>query len=199
MAKLVLQDGDGAGQEFALVEGLNRIGRTPGNEIRIDDVTVSTTHCELWLMKERLLLRDLDSTNGTFVDGRAISEAEVQQGDVLSVGRVLLLVADAPGRVAIPKPPSPPPPPPRFTPEGEPCCVNHPLLPALFRCAKCGEQFCRDCVRFLARRGGTPHSYCPVCGGECVSVLPPGGAVRRPASKRAGWLAKLTQTLRIRR
>jgi len=204
MAKLVRNVGTradaGIPGEFPLVEGLNRVGRAPGNEIVLDDATVSTLHCELWLMRERLLLRDLDSTNGTFVGGRAVSEVELQSGDTFSVGKVDLVVAELPGRVAIPAPPPPPPPPPRFTPEGDPCCVNHVTLPARFRCPKCGEQYCEDCVRVLGRRGAAKHAFCPQCSVDCVAVLPSRVAGRTAGPGRGrSWLAKLTQTLKIRR
>jgi pSer/pThr/pTyr-binding forkhead associated (FHA) protein len=197
MAFLVPKTGAQRGQEFPLAEGLNRVGRAPGNELRLDDPSISACHCELWLMKERLLVRDLASTNGTFVNGRPVSEAEISDSDTLSLGNVDFAIHGAPSKVAIPKPPAPLPPPPRFTPDGLPCCVNHWEITAPYRCGKCGEQFCPDCVRILGRRGGAQHAYCPLCNAECVKVVFPRNA---PASKAgAGWLAKLTQTLRLRR
>lgn len=197
MAKLVVRSGYETGREFPLVEGLNRIGRAPGNEILLDVDAISATHCELWLMKERLLVRDLGSTNGVFVNGRPVGESELQEQDLLGIGGVELLVAGAPGRVEIPKPPETPPPP-RYTPDGIPCCVNHSAVPAVYRCRNCGEQFCDDCVRVLGRRGGARHAFCPLCSSECVKVVPPRLAAMRSGSS-PGWLAKLTQTLRLGR
>lgn len=198
MAKLVVKSGHTSGKEFPLVEGLNRLGRAPGSEIHLDDASISAVHCELWLMAERLLLRDLGSTNGTFVDGRPANESVLHDGDIVTVGAVELEVLEAPGRVAIPAPAPPPPPPPRFTPDGVPCCLNHSAVAARYRCPRCGEQFCEDCVHLLGRRGGPRHAFCPQCSVECVSVVPPRLAASR--SKHApGWLAKLTQTLRLRR
>lgn len=195
MATLVVKSGEAAGTEFTLIEGLNRIGRAPGNEIRLDDASISASHCELWLMKERLLVRDLGSTNGTFINGRPVTEGVLSEGDLLSAGRVAFLVVGVPGHVAIPEPPPPPPPPPRFAPDGFPCCVNHWSDHARFRCRQCGEQFCRECVRLLGRRGGVQHAFCPLCGSECVEIVPP----RQSSSGSGrGWLAKLTQTLRLR-
>lgn len=196
MAKLVVQSGAKTGREFTLVEGLNRMGRDAGNEVCLEDPGVSAVHCELWLMQERLLVRDLNSTNGTLLDGRLVAEGEVSEGSVIAIGGVELLVREAPSRVAIPKAPPPPPPPPRFTAEGVALCLQHPETAASHRCSKCGEQFCGECVRLLGRRGGRVHAYCPLCGGECVSILPP--RVARVSGK-AGWVAKLTQTLRLRR
>lgn len=195
MAKLVAQSGAAAGREFTLAEGLNRLGRAPGNEVRLEEPAISAVHCELWLMRERLLLRDLGSTNGTFVSGRPASEAILHDGDVISVGSIDLVVDGVPGpKVAIPKPPPPPPPPPRFTAEGVPCCINHPEAAAGYRCPRCGEQFCIECVHLLGRRGGARHPFCPQCSVECVVIVHPGGR----GAARTGWLAKLTQTLRLR-
>lgn len=198
MAGLVAMTGGAVGREFPLAEGLNRVGRAPGNEIRLEEAAISAVHCELWLMKERLLLRDLDSTNGTFLLGRPVSEAELHDGDLVTVGSVVLQVIGAPGRVAIPAPLPPPPPPPRFTADGVPCCLNHTAVPAGYRCPRCGEQFCEDCVHLLGRRGGTRHAFCPQCSVECVVIVPPRHAAGRLQTA-PGWLAKLTQTLRLRR
>jgi len=198
MACLVATAGGAIGREYPLAEGLNRVGRAPGNEVRLEEAAISAVHCELWLMKERLLLRDLASTNGTFVQGRLVSEAELHDGDLVTVGSVELRVAGVPGRVAIPAPPPPTPPPPRFTADGIPCCLNHPAVPASYRCPRCGEQFCVDCVHLLGRRGGTRHAFCPQCSVACVLIVPPRQAAGRLKGA-PGWLAKLTQTLRLRR
>jgi hypothetical protein len=199
MAKLVLKSGEGAGRSFNLVEGVNRVGRAPENEVCLGQPSVSAAHCELWLMKERLLVRDIGSTNGIFINGRSVSEGELDNGSVLTVGAVEMTVQDLPGRVALPKPSAPAPPPPRFTPDGRPCCVNHHSTPAHFRCSRCGEQFCGDCVRLIGRRGGTQHAFCPLCNASCPKIPVAGGESGRSGSAGASWLAKLTQTLRLRR
>ncbi|MBL9137737.1 MAG: FHA domain-containing protein [Verrucomicrobiales bacterium] len=199
MAKLVLKSGDSAGKMFPLAEGLNRVGRASENEVCLQQPSVSAAHCELWLMKERLLVRDLASTNGIFIDGRLVSEGELTNGSLLTVGAVELMVLDLPGRVALPRPAAPAPPPPRFTPEGLPCCVNHHPVAAEYRCSKCGEQFCGECVRLIGRRGGAQHAFCPLCNAACLKVAVPSDKKGSELSARSGWLAKLTQTLRLRR
>lgn len=202
MAKLVVMTGGEEGREIVLSEGLNRVGRAPGIEVRLEDPGISAVHCEIWVMRERVLVRDLDSTNGTHVDGRPVTESEMHEGGLLRVGGVEFALRDLPQdpqKVAIPRRPEPPPPPPRFTAQGVPCCVQHWEVPAAYRCRKCGEQFCLDCVRLLGRRGGERHAYCPLCHAECVSIGPPTPSARRQGTAVAGWLAKLTQTLRLRR
>jgi hypothetical protein len=197
MATLSVRSGDADRRQFRLADGLNRIGRARSNEIQIEEPSISSSHCELWLMKERLLVRDLGSTNGTFVNGRPITESEISDGDVLTLGTVDFAVHDAPGRVSIPRPAEAPPPP-RFAPDGFPCCINHALAHAQFRCSKCGEQFCSECVRLLARRGGAQHAFCPLCNSTCVTIAEASPAAAQTTNE-TGWLAKLTQTLRLRR
>ena len=59
------------------------IGRSSGCELVLADDTVSRRHAELFIEDGRWLLRDLDSSNGTWLNGRRIVEAEVRPGDVL--------------------------------------------------------------------------------------------------------------------
>jgi hypothetical protein len=62
------------------------IGRSSGCQLVVADDTVSRRHAELFVEEGRWLLRDLDSSNGTWVNGRRIVEAEVRPGDVLHLG-----------------------------------------------------------------------------------------------------------------
>ena len=56
--------------------GANRVGRHPDNEFRIEHPTISSVHCEIVLHAQGVLLRDLESTNGTFVDNEKIRQVE---------------------------------------------------------------------------------------------------------------------------
>ena len=62
------------------------IGRSSACQIVLGDDTVSRRHAELRFRDGRWLLRDLDSSNGTFVNGRLVTEAEVRRGDVIHLG-----------------------------------------------------------------------------------------------------------------
>lgn len=195
MVTLKVHSGGGMEETYEVHPGLTRVGRAPGNDVRLEQPSVSAVHCELWLMRERMLVRDLASTNGTFIDGRPVQEGELREGSLLGVGEVELRVHGVPGRVAIPAPQEPPPPPPRVSLEGWPCCRNHWEEPAAYRCPRCGEQYCPACVHVLGRRGGRSHAYCPGCSVECVRVL----SARSGSGKSGHWLTKITQTLRLRR
>lgn len=66
-----------------------RIGRDPGNGLRLSHETVSRTHAELTAHGGRWLLRDLGSTNGTCVNGQRVTGAvPVREGDQVSFGRM---------------------------------------------------------------------------------------------------------------
>ena len=64
------------------------IGRAPDNAIRIDDVSVSSRHAELSFAGESCYLKDLDSTNGTRVNGETITRVQLRAGDKIRFGKV---------------------------------------------------------------------------------------------------------------
>src|ERR671918_254835 len=79
---------------FRLPPGaVKTIGRSPGAEFIVDAALVSRLHCQLTATADALHVKDLGSTNGTFVNGRRITAAELKDGDTLSVGRLALVVA----------------------------------------------------------------------------------------------------------
>jgi transcriptional regulator with GAF, ATPase, and Fis domain len=71
-----------------VVGGRLTIGKAADNDLVLTDDTVSRHHCEIVRAPDGLHVRDLDSTNGTKVDGTRIREAMVQPGNVLKVGEV---------------------------------------------------------------------------------------------------------------
>ena len=69
------------------------IGRTRDSHLYLpDDRFFSRHHCLLEISPPHCLLRDLGSTNGTFVNGRKVSEASLQNGDKIQGGETVLLV-----------------------------------------------------------------------------------------------------------
>ena len=62
------------------------IGRSSRCEIVLGDDTVSRRHAELFVEDGRWLLRDLGSSNGTYLNGRKVMDAEVRPGDVVHLG-----------------------------------------------------------------------------------------------------------------
>lgn len=76
-----------------LIDGVNSIGRHDDCLIRIRSAQVSRRHCEIFEDGGRLMLRDLGSSNGTFVNGkRVLGQQALKSGDVLTIGGVTLRV-----------------------------------------------------------------------------------------------------------
>jgi pSer/pThr/pTyr-binding forkhead associated (FHA) protein len=76
-----------------LMDGVNSIGRHDDCVIRIRSSQVSRRHCELFEEENKLILRDLGSSNGTFVNGiRVLGKQTLKPGDVLTIGGVTLRV-----------------------------------------------------------------------------------------------------------
>ena len=76
-----------------LMDGVNSIGRHDDCQIRIRSSQVSRRHCQLFEDGDKLILRDLGSSNGTFVNGkRVLGQQTLKPGDVLTIGSVTLRV-----------------------------------------------------------------------------------------------------------
>ena len=74
--------------------GIRTVGRATGADFIVDAALVSRVHCRLTALEDGgLEVRDLESTNGTFVNGQRVDSARLAPGDRLQVGRVELVVA----------------------------------------------------------------------------------------------------------
>ena len=79
---------------FRILPGsIKTIGRSAGAEFIVEAAMVSRLHCQLTAGAAELEVIDLDSTNGTFVNGQRMTKASLKEGDKLGVGRVELIVA----------------------------------------------------------------------------------------------------------
>jgi transcriptional regulator with GAF, ATPase, and Fis domain len=91
---VVVLSGAAKGTSRPLREKL-RLGKAQDNDLVLDDDTVSRHHCELTRANDGVHVRDLDSTNGTRVQGARVTEAIVQPGTVLKVGEVEIALRPA--------------------------------------------------------------------------------------------------------
>ena len=92
----VLKTADQADPSFTfriLPGSIKTIGRSPGAEFIVDAPLVSRLHCQLTAGATELELVDLESTNGTFVNGQRVTRTILKDGDKLGVGRVELVVS----------------------------------------------------------------------------------------------------------
>jgi pSer/pThr/pTyr-binding forkhead associated (FHA) protein len=76
--------------------GIKTVGRAPRADFVVDAPLVSRLHCRLTLQPDGLLVEDLESTNGTFVNGERVTKLLMRSGDALRVGRVEFAVKEAP-------------------------------------------------------------------------------------------------------
>ncbi len=191
MATLILRLDRAPETVIELRLGVNRFGRVAGNEFCIEHPTISSRHCEIHLTSEGVKVRDCGSTNGTFVNGERITEAELLAGQTLQLGDVELFVDNTDLKVAIPKFEVPhPAPPPVVLSDGSLVCPRHPHATATHQCTRCREIMCEPCVHKLRRRGGKVHKLCPICSHK---VAPIGGDKR----KKKNLLSYLFKTVKI--
>lgn len=89
---LVLVKQDGRSQEFPIRRSPTVVGRKEGAGLRVPDAGVSREHCELNVGEDSVTVRDLDSSNGTFVNATRVKEAELAPGDLVSIGSCVFVV-----------------------------------------------------------------------------------------------------------
>ncbi|HEY8966970.1 MAG TPA: FHA domain-containing protein [Candidatus Methylacidiphilales bacterium] len=91
MPRFIGQNSDFANQTFELAGQKITVGRTPDNDLHLPDNSISSHHAELNLEAGDYILADLESTNGTRVNGEKVQTAPLRQGDVVRFGNVDLL------------------------------------------------------------------------------------------------------------
>lgn len=70
--------------------GKTTVGRVEDNAFQISEPSVSSHHCEISLLGTVVTVKDLDSTNGTFIDGDPVKETVLKPGQTLRLGQVEL-------------------------------------------------------------------------------------------------------------
>jgi len=103
MAKLVIQNQGMTGRAHELNVDRTTVGRVEDNTFQIADPSVSSHHCEVHLQGGEFLIRDLNSTNGSFINGEKITEKVLKPGQVLRLGQVELKL-EVEGAAATPSP-----------------------------------------------------------------------------------------------
>jgi pSer/pThr/pTyr-binding forkhead associated (FHA) protein len=97
MAKLVVLTAGMTGRTHELRAEKTTIGRVEDNNFQIAEPSVSSHHCEVLVRGADFIVRDLNSTNGTYVNGEKISEGPFKVGQVLRLGQIeLRLEGDTP-------------------------------------------------------------------------------------------------------
>jgi len=88
MARLVVLTEGFTGLSHELMAEKVTIGRVEDNVFQIAEASVSSHHCEVFKKGEDFVVKDLNSTNGTFIDGEQVTEAVLKPGHLLRLGQV---------------------------------------------------------------------------------------------------------------
>ncbi len=89
---LVMFREDGTRREFPIPFGKTSIGRNNDCQIRIPLAEVSRHHAEIILEEDRVVLKDLSTVNGTFLNNRRVQEEDLEPGDQIVIGPVVFTV-----------------------------------------------------------------------------------------------------------
>jgi pSer/pThr/pTyr-binding forkhead associated (FHA) protein len=192
MARLLIKAEGLEERTLELRLGVNHVGRDPDCDFPISHPTVSSSHCELVLSSDGVLLRDCGSTNGTYVNGDPIQEAWLRPGQTVSLGEVELFVENTEVNVAIPRYERERPRPPVVLPDGALSCPRHPQMHATYQCTHCREVMCDSCVHVIRFKGGQPLFLCPLCSQKCEPI-----AAAKPKKKKT-FIRFLRDTVKIR-
>jgi pSer/pThr/pTyr-binding forkhead associated (FHA) protein len=100
---LVVKRGPNTGSQFLVDKPVITAGRHPESDIFLDDITVSRRHVEIVSSDAGVVVRDVGSLNGTYVNRERIDEAPLRHGDELQIGKFKLVYvtgADRAGELA---------------------------------------------------------------------------------------------------
>lgn len=168
--------------------GVVTLGRSDENSIAITHQSVSSRHAQLEVNEQGVVVRDLGSTNGTYVNGCQVQAAQLEVGAEIRFGEMIYRLESRLVRITIPEV--------TFQAEqrapvfddGTFACYRHGDVRAEMRCSQCDRTHCSGCIKSLKRKGGQPVLLCPDCSGRC-EILP--SVVARNAGKGLfGFLSK---------
>jgi len=93
LAKIVIVEGPDAGKEFT-VEQAAILGRLDTNDIPVRDTKASREHAKIYRQGAKYAVVDLNSSNGTFVNGSKVTKHQLEPGDEIQIGVVVLRFED---------------------------------------------------------------------------------------------------------
>src|SRR5712671_1414067 len=88
MAKLVVLSAGMTGRTHELTVDKTTIGRVEDNTFQLAEPSISSHHCEVLLRGSEVVVRDLNSTNGTFINGEKVTESVLKPGQILRLGQI---------------------------------------------------------------------------------------------------------------
>ena len=95
MPKMIVSIDEVVIKDVQLTKDKTTLGRRPYNDIVIDNLAVSGEHAVIQMAENQTFLEDLNSTNGTYINGKAVKKQLLQHGDVVEIGKYRIkFVAD---------------------------------------------------------------------------------------------------------
>ncbi len=94
MPKLVVSNDGVIVKEVQLIKDRSTIGRRPYNDVVIDNLAVSGEHAAVQFADGEVVIEDLGSTNGTYVNGKAVKRQALEHGDTIVIGKYQLRYLD---------------------------------------------------------------------------------------------------------
>jgi hypothetical protein len=166
MRRLIVNPGTDSAWEIPLRNGTATLGRLDGNDFVVADPSVSSHHCAISVRNSTVVIKDLGSSNGTFIDEQPVTEAELLPGQSLRLGEVQMRLEETVPAPAAVRATAPAPAP---AVAASAHCKFHPHNPTRFFCPKCHGSFCELCVN-VRSVGGEGKHFCRGCAAECAPV-----------------------------
>ncbi|MBT5709315.1 MAG: FHA domain-containing protein [Verrucomicrobia bacterium] len=160
MLELRFHTWDGKPETYRLREGRTRVGRVSQNDLQIDDLALSAHHCEFLVSGNEVILKDVDSASGTFLDGELIEEAKVVSGQVINLG-IFSIEAHAVSETPVESRNAQSLALPVQLEDGTYSCQSHTVNRAEYECENCFALFCSKC--FQGSLTDRVALHCPRC------------------------------------
>ena len=142
---------------LSLGHGLTTLGQTIGNTFVLNNASISGHHCEIEVADQEVRVRDLQSTNGTFINDLPITEAILSPGQILQLGSLQFELECTEVTIA----------------QGSACSIV-PNLPATVACDHCKKPYHLSALRIIrlaSAKRKKPLFFCPACNGQCHALF----------------------------
>src|SRR5688572_3603251 len=93
-AEIIIVSGSLSGSRFGLSPGHTEVGRSPACTVALPDSEVAWRHCVVQQEDGRYVLRDLNTSGGTYVNGMRVTTQSLENGDQISIGDSVLVFSD---------------------------------------------------------------------------------------------------------
>jgi len=197
MARLFIQADGTSASPKELKWGITRVGRGVDNDVVVNHASVSYHHCELELGLDYLIVRDLGSTNGTFINNQRVQEARLEPGQMLRFGQVSANVEWSGDRVNVPRVEAPKLAASVALGNGVLSCLRHETVPSLWHCPKCDHYLCTSCTHDVHLVGRPSRRTCADCG-TAVELAPWADARPRKQSLWGRIKKSFSRTVKVR-